>query len=184
LNAESGTEGGRVKFSAVFQTGTKVASGELTLGTTTADTAITSNNYFMSSFDADDRIIAGVANAVVSSFSLTVDNPIVFGPGIVSTGYEQATRSGEVSATASFTILYDNNYLDMFERFNTTQATGSSTGQTLMAHASTLADANFGFNMPRSIITNVSFNEGESMLLDVEVKALGNGSNTFIEIGC
>jgi hypothetical protein len=38
--------------------------------------------------------------------------------------------------------------------------------------------------MPRSIITNVSFNEGESMLLDVEVKALGNGSNTFIEIGC
>ena len=183
LNGDAGTEGGRIKFSATFQTGTKLGSGVLTNASFAADTAVTANDYFMSSFDADDRIIAGVSNAVVSSFSLTVDNPVVFS-GITSTGYEQVTRSGEISATASFSILYDNNYLDMFERFNTTQVAGSSTGQTLLNHQAALADGSFGFDIPRSIITNVAFNEGDTMMLDVEVKALGNGSNKFIGISC
>ena len=183
LSGDAGTEGGRIKFSATLQSGTKAASGELTANSVVVDTAITANDYFMSSFDADDRIIAGVANAVLSSFSLTIDNPMSFS-GLTSTGYEQATRTGEVSATASFSVLYDNNFLDMFERFNTTQVAGSSTGQTLMAHQSSLADGHFGFDMPRSILTNVSFNEGASMMLDLEVKALGNGSNKFIGVSC
>ena len=72
----------------------------------------------------------------------------------------------------------------MFERFNTTQVSGATTGQTLCNHQASLADANFGFNMPKSIITNVSFNEGASMMLDVEVKALGSGSATLIGVSC
>ena len=186
LSGDAGTEGGRIKFSATFQSGTKAASGELTATSIAVDTAISANDYFMSSFDANDRIIAGIANAVVSSFSLTIDNPMSFS-GITSTGYEQATRSGEVSASASFSILYDNNFLEMFERFNTTQVAGSSTGRTLMAHASSLADGNFGFDMPKSAITNVSFNEGASMMLDIEVKCLGDGatiSNKFLGVSC
>jgi len=183
LSGDAGTEGGRVKFSATFQSGTKLASGELTATSIAVDTAFTANDYFMSSWDADDRIIAGVANAVLSSFSLTIDSPINFS-GVASTGYEQASRSGEISATASFSCLYDNNFLDMFERFNTTQVSGATTGQTLCNHQAALADANFGFNMPKSIITNVSFNEGASMMLDVEVKALGSGSATLIGVSC
>jgi len=139
LSGDAGTEGGRVKFSATFQSGTKVASGELTASDVAVDTAITANDYFMSGWDADDRIIAGVANGVISSFSLTVDNPLTFS-GIASTGYEQAIRSGEISATASFSVLYDDNFLDMFERFNTTQAAGATTGATLMNHQGSLVD--------------------------------------------
>jgi hypothetical protein len=183
LSGDAGTEGGRVKFSATFQSGTKPASGELTIASISADQAITGNDYFMSSWDADDRIIAGVANAVLSSFNLTIENPIAFS-GITSTGYEVATRSGEVSASASFSCLYDNNFLDMFERFNTTQASGSSTGATLCNHQADLADGNFGFSFPRSIITSVGFNEGNAMMLDIEVKALGSGSNALVEVGC
>ena len=183
LSGDAGTEGSRVKFSATFQSGTKLASGELTATSIAVDTAFTANDYFMSSWDADDRIIAGVANAVLSSFSLTIDSPINFS-GITSTGYEQASRSGEISATASFSCLYDDNFLDMFERFNTTQVSGATTGQTLCNHQASLADANFGFNMPKSIITNVSFNEGASMMLDVEVKALGSSSDTLIGVSC
>lgn len=183
LSGDAGSEGGRVKFSAVFQSGTKPASGELTIASISADQAITGNDYFMSSWDADDRIIAGVANAVLSSFNLTIDNPIAFS-GITSTGYEVATRSGEVSSSASFSCLYDNNFLDMFERFNTTQASGSSTGATLCNHQAALADGSFGFSLPRSIITSVGFNEGNAMMLDVEVKALGNGSNSLVEVSC
>jgi hypothetical protein len=183
LSGDAGTEGGRVKFSATFQSGTKVASGELTATDVVVDTAITANDYFMSGWDADDRIIAGVANGVISSFSLTVDNPLTFS-GIASTGYEQAIRSGEVSATASFSVLYDNNFLDMFERFNTTQAAGATTGATLMNHQAALANEYFGFKFPKSIITEVSFNEGSSMMLDVSVKAIGSGSADLFEIAC
>lgn len=183
LSGDAGTEGGRVKFSATFQSGTKVASGELTATDVAVDTAITANDYFMSGWDADDRIIAGVANGVISSFSLTVDNPLTFS-GIASTGYEQAIRSGEISATASFSVLYDNNFLDMFERFNTTQAAGATTGATLMNHQASLVNEYFGFKFPKSIITEVSFNEGSSMMLDVSVKAIGSGSADLFEIAC
>ena len=183
LSGDAGTEGGRVKFSATFQSGTKVASGELTASDVAVDTAITANDYFMSGWDADDRIIAGVANGVISSFSLTVDNPLTFS-GIASTGYEQAIRSGEISATASFSVLYDNNFLDMFERFNTTQAAGATTGATLMNHQASLVNEYFGFKFPKSIITEVSFNEGSSMMLDVSVKAIGSGTADLFEIAC
>lgn len=183
LSGDAGTEGGRVKFSATFQSGTKVASGELTASDVAVDTAITANDYFMSGWDADDRIIAGVANGVISSFSLTVDNPLTFS-GIASTGYEQAIRSGEISATASFSVLYDDNFLDMFERFNTTQAAGATTGATLMNHQASLVNEYFGFKFPKSIITEVSFNEGSSMMLDVSVKAIGSGSADLFEIAC
>jgi len=183
LSGDAGTEGGRVKFSATFQSGTKVASGELTATDVAVDTAITANDYFMSGWISDHRQIAGVADGVISSFSLTVDNPLTFS-GIASTGYEQAIRSGEISATASFSVLYDNNFLDMFERFNTTQAAGATTGATLMNHQASLANEYFGFKFPKSIITEVSFNEGSSMMLDVSVKAIGSGSADLFEIAC
>ena len=183
LNGDAGTEGGRVKFSATFQSGTKVASGELTATSIAVDTAITSNNYFMSGWVAAYRQIAGLANGVVSSFSLTIDNPISFA-GLISTGYEQAIRDGNPSATASFSVVYDNNFLDIFERFNTTQATGATTGATLMNHQAALADESFGFKFAKSIITDVSFNEGTSMMADISVQAIGSGSAALFEVAC
>ena len=42
----------------------------------------------------------------------------------------------------------------------------------------------FGISMPNSILTNVSFNEGDIMMLDVSVKALGSGSTALLEVAC
>ena len=183
LNGDMGTEGGRVKFSATFKTGT--LPEDLTDGLLTVDTAITSNDYFMSSWDADDRIVAGIANCLVNSFSLTVENDMVFA-GATSTGYEMATRVGEISAAADFSIKYDANTEALFENFHD-QAAGASEGSTLMNHQASLADANFGFKFASSVITNVAFNEGDMMMLDVSVKAVGAGtgsSTVLFEIGC
>lgn len=183
LSGDAGTEGGRIKFSATIQSGTKVASGELTASDVTVDTAITDNNYFMSGWVAAHRQIAGLANGVISSFSLSIESPLDFS-GLVATGYEQAVRSGEIGATATFSVLYDNNFLDIFERFNTTQVTGATTGVTLMNHQASLADANLGFKFAKSVITEVSFNEGTSMMVDITVKAIGSGSAALVEIAC
>ena len=183
LSGSADAEGGRVKFSATFKTGSLAT--DLTDATTTIDTAITSNDYFMSAWDADDRIVAGVANVIVSSFSLNITNDVVFA-GVTSTGFESATRAGEISATADFTLMYDSNTAALFQTFNN-QTAGASQGATLMNHQSALADANIGFKFTGSALTNVAFSEGSLMMVDCSVKALGSGigsSTALVEVAC
>ena len=183
ISGSADAEGGRVKFSATFKTGSLATS--LADATTTIDTAITSNDYFMSAWDADDRIVAGVANVIVSSFSLNITNDVVF-TGITSTGFESATRSGEISATADFTLMYDSNTSGLFQTFNN-QTAGASQGATLMNHQSALANGNIGFKFTGTALTSVGFSEGSLMMLDCSVKALGSGigsSTALVEVAC
>jgi len=182
FNADAGTEGGRIKFSATFKTGSAPIMNQADIA---IDTAITANNYYMSNWDADDRIIAGHSNVLVNSFTLNVENDVVFA-GACSTGYESASRVGEVSATADFNIKYDDNTDVMFENF-TDQVTGASEGATLMATDATPSDGEFEFKLASSVITNVAFSEGDMMGLDVSVKAVGAGigsSTALFEIAC
>ena len=186
LNGDTGTEGGRVKFSATFQTGSTVE--DLTDAATTVDTPFTaaSENYLMSSWaDPVYRQVAGVNNLLISSFSLTLDNPASF-HGLTTAGYELCARAGEFSATLDVTTKYDNLTEDMFQVLNN-QSTGASQGATKLNHQSALADAAFGISLPASILTNVAFNEGDVMMLDLSVKALGAGigsSTALVEVAC
>ena len=186
LSGDVGTEGGRIKFSATLSTGSVVE--DLTDAATTVDTAFSaaSDNYLMSSWtDPVYRKIVGVNNLLMNSFSLTLDNPATY-HGLTSAGYELCARAGEFSATLDATVKYDDNTEDMFKVFNN-QSTGASKGITLLNDDGTLADNNFGINMPSSVLTNVSFNEGDIMMLDLSVKALGEapGSSTaVVEVAC
>ncbi len=182
FNGDAGTEGGRIKFSATFKTGSAPIMNQADIA---IDTAITANNYYMSSWDADDRIIAGHSNVLVNSFTLNIENDVVFA-GACSTGYESASRVGEVSATADFNVKYDDNTDVMFENF-TDQVTGASEGSTLMATDASPSDGEFEFKLEGSVITNVAFSEGDMMALDVSVKAVGAGigsSTALFEISC
>ena len=38
--------------------------------------------------------------------------------------------------------------------------------------------------MPKTVLTNVAFNEGDVMMLDISVKAVGDGSNALVEVAC
>jgi len=186
LNGDTGTEGGRIKFSATFQTGSTVE--DLTDAATTVDTAFTaaSENYLMSSWtDPVYRQVVGVNNLLLSSFSLALDNPATF-HGATTNGYELCTRAGEFSATLDTTVKYDDNTEDMFEVFNN-QSTGATTGATILNDDSGLTDASFGISFPASVLTNVSFNEGDIMMLDLSVKAVGSGigsSTALVEVAC
>ena len=186
LNGDTGTEGGRIKFSATFQTGSTVE--DLTDAATTVDTAFTaaSENYLMSSWtDPDYRKVVGVDSLLISSFSLALDNPATF-HGATTNGYELCARAGEFSATLDVTTKYDNLTEDMFEVLNN-QSTGASKGVTLLNNDATLSDTIFGINMPASVLTSVGFNEGDVMMLDLSVKALGSGiasSTALVEVAC
>ena len=182
FNGDAGTEGGRIKFSATFKTGSAPILNQADIA---IDTAITSNNYYMSGWDADDRIIAGHANMLVNSFTLNIENDVTFA-GLTATGFESASRVSEVSATAAFIVKYDDNSDVMFENFHD-QATGASEGATLMATDATPSDGEFEFKLAGSVITSVAFSEGDMMSLDVSVKAVGSGigsSTALFEIAC
>jgi len=183
FNGDAGTEGGRVKFSATFKTGS--VPSDLTQADIAADTAISSNNYFMSAWDADDRIVAGIANCLVNSFTLNIENDIVFA-GPCTTGYESVARVGEIMASADFNIKYDANTDVMFENFHD-QSRGASEGATLMATDTTPSDGEFEFKFASSVMTSVAFSEGDMMGLDVSVKAVGAGvgsSTALFEVAC
>jgi len=183
LNGDTGTEGGRIKFSATFQTGSVVE--DLTDAATTVDTAFAaSENYFMSSFTAGHRKIYGVDDLIMSSFSLTMENPAVF-TGVTSTGYEVISRAGEFSVTLDATVKYDGHTRGSFERFNNqTQESSTAAQPTLLNHQLALAADNFGISIPKSVLTNVAFNEADVMMLDLSVKGVGDGSNPLVEVAC
>ena len=187
LSGDVGTEGGRVKFSCTFQTGSVVE--DLTDAATTVDTAFSGageENYRMSDWtDPVYRQIAGVNNLLVNSFSLTLDNPATF-HGLSSAGYELCTRAGEFSATLDVTTKYDDVTEDLFQVLNN-QTTGASQGATKLNHQSALAADTLGISIPASVLTNVAFNEGDIMMLDLSVKALGAGvgsATALVEVAC
>jgi len=183
LSGDAGTEGGRIKFSATFKTGSAVDATQVTTvgAVDTAFTAAT-ENYTMNSWVAGYRQLVGVPDLVMSSFSLSLSNDANF-LGLVSTGFETISRAGEFSATLDATIKYDDKCQAFFENF-LDQVTGASEGATLLNHQAALTDAKFGISFPASVITNVSFNEQAMMMMDVSVKATGGGSTALVEVSC
>tara|TARA_R100000808_G_scaffold710_4_gene3441 strand:- start:6691 stop:7710 length:1020 start_codon:yes stop_codon:yes gene_type:complete len=184
LNGDVGTEGGRIKFSATLQTGSLVE--DLSDASTTVDTAFAaSENYFMSSWsDVAYRKIYGVDDLVMSSFSLNLENPATFS-GVSSTGYEVVSRAGEFSATLDVSAKYDVNTEPLIASFNNQTQDGSTAAQaTILNNDGSLTDGAFGISILKSVLTNVAFNEGDVMMLDISVKAVGDGSNALVEVAC
>ena len=183
LSGDAGSEGGRIKFSATFKTGSAVDATQVTtVGAVDTSFTAATENYTMNSWVAGYRQLVGVPNLVMSSFALNLSNDASFA-GLVSTGFETISRAGEFSATLDATIKYDDKCQAFFENF-LDQATGASEGATLLNHQAALADANFGISFPASVITNVSFNEQAMMMMDVSVKATGGGSTALVEVSC
>ena len=184
LNGDTGTEGGRVKFSVTFQTGT--LAEDLSDASISVDTDFGADeNYFMSSWsDVAYRKMYGVDDLVMSSFSLTLENPATFS-GLISTGYEVVSRAGEFSATLDATAKYDANTEPLIASFNNQTQEGSTASQaTILNNDGSLNDGAFGISMPKTVLTNVAFNEGDVMMLDISVKAVGDGSNALVEVAC
>lgn len=182
LSGDAGTEGGRIKFTATFKTGSLPTLNQSDI---TIDTPISSSNYFMSNWVSDYRVLANQSDVLVNTFTLNVENDLVFA-GITSTGYESVSRVGEINANADFNVKYDDNTDVLFQNFHD-QTTGASIGQTLMSTDTTPSDGEFEFKFAGSVLTNVAFSEGDMMALDVSVKAVGAGiasGDALFEIAC
>ena len=182
LTGDAGTEGGRIKFSATFKTGSLPILNQSDIG---IDTAISQNNYFMRDWVSAQRVLAGITGVLVNNFTLNIENDVTFS-GITSTGFEHMARVSEVVANADFNVKYDDLTDVLVENFHD-QVSGASEGATLMGTDSTPSDGEFEFKFANSIITNAALSEGDVMAVDVSVKAVGAGigsSDLLFEISC
>ena len=169
ISADTGTEGGRYKFSATLQSGVVPDLDDATDN-------IESTSYL----NTTDIVLSSASgikvfntDVVMQSFSLTIDSPAIFS-GFTSTGYQSVTRGAETSVTADTTIKYDGNTKDFIHSFDTQTAA-------LSGNMFVITNNNaYGMDMQNGVFTNVAYNEGDIMMLDCSVKSVDDGTDALI----
>jgi hypothetical protein len=127
---------------------------------------------------AANRTIGGVAEVLVNTFSMNLENDAIFIGQVAGGVCEIVGRGAEFSATADFNVKYDDQSNQLLADFQGATS-GASAGNTIMSNASTPATgADWGFQFPQSVFTNVALSEGDIMNIDVSVKMVGYGNAT------
>jgi hypothetical protein len=175
LNGDMGTDGGQYKWSATISSG---RVPDLTENTLISGTAYDANHIDMSGIDVSAVSIASKSAPILSSFGVTLDSPAVYTGVAEGAGYACFGRGEEISITASATVKLDSVTMELPAEFDT-QSTHDAAG--LFTLTQTTA-GNASISIPCGILTNVAYNEGDAMMLDVEMKALNKESGNILEI--
>ena len=164
ISADMG-DGGLYKFSATITTGCQPLLEN-------AQTPSEASGFVATpiSLSTAGTKTVGSITAIMQSFSVTIDSPVVY-TGASSTGFQAYARGAETSVTASSTIKLDSVSRGLLKIFHdgTIDAAGSFTVTQGTA-------SNYSLAIARSAFTNVAYNEGDIMMLDVEMKALAHTS--------
>ena len=168
ISADMG-DGGLYKFTATITTGLI----PLLENAQTPAVAVGFVSTPISLAGATTKTVASIAS-IMQSFNVTIDSPVVY-TGVSSTGFQAYARGAETSVTASTTIKLDSVSRPILGLFHagTIDAAGSLTVTQGTAN-------NYSLTLARSILTNVSYNEGDIMMLDVEMKALAHSSTESV----
>ena len=175
LNADMGTDGGQYKFSATISSG---RVPDLTDNTAVSGTAYDANHIDMSGIDVSAVKIASKTSPILSSFGVTIDSPAVYTGVDEGAGYACFGRSEEIAITMNATVKLDSVTMELPAEFDT-QSTHDAAD--LFTLTQTTA-ANASISIPCGVLTNVAYNEGDIMMLDVEMKALNKESGNVLDI--
>ena len=168
LNADMGTDGGQYKWSCTISTGRV----PILNNTATEDgTAYAGTHVDMAGIDVSEIKIFNIT-PVLSAFSVTIDSPAIYTGIDEGKGYACFGRGEEIAITASATVKLDSVTRGLINSFDTQTAHQN----TNMFTINQTTDTATSFAIPCGVLTNVAYNEGDAMMLDVEIKALNNGS--------
>jgi len=172
LSGDMGTESGRVKYSATFKTGYKPS---LTDSDPTISTVYSAGNQrFMTEFTTL-KTVHGVADCVVNSFTLNLENDaVILGYQGTDGEPEVINRAGEFVANLDCQIKYDTNTEPLINSFET-QASGSSAN-------TALTGTSIGATLATGVLTNVALASGDVSMLDVSVKGLADTSGNLVSV--
>jgi len=171
INADTGTDGGLYKFEATISTGFTPTTNDTTAeaGTVFGDGLIS-----LLSATSADIYVGAIQAPVISSFGVTIESPAVY-TGFSANGYHSFARGSEFTVTANATVKYDLVTKPLYHNFN-----GQSAVTEGNFFAIPQASNNCGISMPDGILTDVTFNEGDAMMLDVAMQGVSDGSSSVI----
>jgi len=168
ISADAGTEGGRYKFSATLQSGkvpdlaSTAAAGSTVYANTTTATLATASGIKV--YNAD---------AVLNSFTTTIDYPAVFS-GITATGYATVSRGAECAVTHDCQVKYDGATKGLVDSFDAQTAANAETTFIVVNNGK------FGIDTANGVLTNVAYSEGDIMMLDCSIKAVDDGTDELL----
>ena len=173
ISGDAGTDGGRLKYSLTMKTGYAPTFAH-SVGTVTAPVT----GGLQTIHDLQYRTIAGAAQPVTQSFSVTIENPVEYvGWDPVNTRPYTISRSvpeGPI-VTMSSTVKLDYDSRNLLGNFmnDTAQVSlinhlSNHSGQAAALTAAT----NWAMHCTRAIITGVSLNEQAAMMYNVDQKLL------------
>ena len=180
ITADITSEGGMYKFSATIQTGKAPVFNDATAIGSVGANVYSGSQIAMAGLTAGSiRVRNESSAAILQSFGLTIDSPPVFS-GVDSNGYKAFSRTAETSITATATVKLDDITRGLVHEFQQ-QASGTADDANSLVLPQATA-SNFSITVPRTMLTNVAYNEGDIMMLDVEMKALGSGTDNVLTI--
>jgi hypothetical protein len=175
LTADPNEDGGRMKFSLTATSRTPLTQGS-TFSTTASTMGAYSTNYtFLGDFS--DHTKVNNATAILKSFAMTIENPVVFSGngGSGGTGAPQTyIRSiPEMIVTVNPVIKYDTNFDTLWE-LSRNQGTSLASPAFEMADNSTYSSGNRAIRITDASVQELSFDEGDFLGLNVNMKARGD----------
>tara|TARA_R100000152_G_C6778645_1_gene209480 strand:+ start:1102 stop:2094 length:993 start_codon:yes stop_codon:yes gene_type:complete len=173
LSADAGTDGGMYKWSATIQTG---CACDFVEATAASGTAYVNTDFFKLSSATATEVLN--ADASLNSFSLTLDNPVIFnGTRLDAAGYDTINRGAEFGVSLDCQVKYDANTDEFINVFDT-QTAAFTTNYPFKITASNAG----GVQIDNAIITNVALSEGDLMMLDVSIKAVDDGTDALVTL--
>lgn len=181
ISADIADESGRFKVSGTFKTGCVPVLNDTDIdptGTTHFNSNYSMVDYGDSNTSGAETVIAGIADPVLKSFSLTIENDAVFSGYDANGNFQQIHRAiPEASVTFDAVVKYDADTDQLMRTFET-QST-STIANTLTAQDTTPA---LDISLPTCIITDVSFSEEDAMFLSVSHKAVASTSGNILSV--
>ena len=172
ISADMTADGGLYKFEATISSG----RNPITNNTDAEDgTAYGSGLITLISATSADIYVGAIQAPVISSFSTTIESPAVY-TGFSSSGYHSFARGAEFTVSANATVKYDLATKPLYNSFNTQTAVTEGN-----FFAIPQASNNCGISMANGFLTDVTFNEGDAMMLDVAMQGVSDGSTNIIE---
>ena len=168
ISADAGTEGGRYKWSATLQTG-KVPDMNSTA--TPTITAYANTDHPLMTSASGLKVMDN--DVTMSSFTCTLDNAAVF-TGVTSTGYEVVSRGAEIAVTVDTQVKYDNNTKTLMTAYDAQSAPTTSNSFVMTNNNA------FGIAIDNAVYTNVTYSEGDIMMLDISLKSVDDGTDALV----
>ena len=174
INADMTADGGLYKFEATISSGQNPETNNTDIPDITAGSGIGNAGSLITLTTLASSQIFAVASPVISSFGFTVESPAIY-TGFSSSGYHSYARGNEFTVSANATVKYDSATKGLYNSLNTQTEDTASNAFVLTQSPST----DCSISLPAGFLTDVTFNEGDAMMLDVAIQGVNVGNNIY-----